>query len=644
MAVVSSCLATLPGSCSSLVARFIRLAAVLSGVLQAVHARRITTFVAFRPLGRMSGPSRSAKLLRFFGSTNRIEILSRSIALCSESRSGLSGGPWLHRHPTQQRTKLFSQKRVGTESKSIDESSATSTMRQTRNLAARLVEGSGGDVSSLQPMNLVVAVAGGGSSAASSIASTPGASSILLESVVTYDRRSYAEFVSANLEGKSNGSWLQKLDGSTCKDGDSSFSFCSSQSALLLSRSALSRSLQLTSSFQSTANCIGVGCTSSLVGKVSVEGDDIGKRKGRKSRAYIAVSDVLHGTTVFDIELDGSNLIVDGEEVLGSRRDRVEEDAVVSNLVLLALIRTRENLRPSFKIMEEALGRKNDRIEGRTLDDFPQKTPADGATEISGGNADAVAILPTRGGMLSLFSDDNIRFPRDVIIVPGSFNPPHQGHVGLANAAVKAIKKRNRKRLSEFPDSFSSTTIINSMWNKLSTESGSVPSVFFEMSVTNADKPPLDSAEVQRRVDSFRNISNANMPDDWAILLTNAPLFSQKTVILDNFIKSYGQSPTKMTFVLGADTMVRILNPKYYGNDRDNMIAALEDMMQKGVHFVVGGRLEQGTGGIPKFVNGQEVIDELPDTMKDSMFTLLSEDDFRLDISSTELRKKQSNL
>ena len=46
----------------------------------------------------------------------------------------------------------------------------------------------------------------------------------------------------------------------------------------------------------------------------------------------------------------------------------------------------------------------------------------------------------------------------------------------------------------------------------------------------------------------------------------------------------------------------------------------------------------------PKFVNGQEVIDELPDAMKNSMFTLLSEDDFRLDISSTELRKKQSDL
>ena len=40
--------------------------------------------------------------------------------------------------------------------------------------------------------------------------------------------------------------------------------------------------------------------------------------------------------------------------------------------------------------------------------------------------------------------------------------------------------------------------------------------------------------------------------------------------------------------------MIRIINPKYYGNSVENMIAALEDMKGTGVHFIVGGRLEQG--------------------------------------------------
>lgn len=40
--------------------------------------------------------------------------------------------------------------------------------------------------------------------------------------------------------------------------------------------------------------------------------------------------------------------------------------------------------------------------------------------------------------------------------------------------------------------------------------------------------------------------------------------------------------------------MVRIADAKYYGNSQESMIAALEDMKRKGVHFIVGGRLEQG--------------------------------------------------
>lgn len=52
----------------------------------------------------------------------------------------------------------------------------------------------------------------------------------------------------------------------------------------------------------------------------------------------------------------------------------------------------------------------------------------------------------------------------------------------------------------------------------------------------------------------------------------------------------------QLGFVIGTDTMVRILNPKYYGDDRDMMLDAVREMGRSGVHFVVGGRLEQLPG------------------------------------------------
>jgi hypothetical protein len=69
-------------------------------------------------------------------------------------------------------------------------------------------------------------------------------------------------------------------------------------------------------------------------------------------------------------------------------------------------------------------------------------------------------------------------------------------------------------------------------------------------------------------------------------------------------------------------------------------------MGNEGVHFVVGGRLEQikeADGEIKEaqFVTGEEELEGLPEDIQ-NMFTIIREDDFRVDISSTELRAKMS--
>ena len=59
-----------------------------------------------------------------------------------------------------------------------------------------------------------------------------------------------------------------------------------------------------------------------------------------------------------------------------------------------------------------------------------------------------------------------------------------------------------------------------------------------------------------------------------------------------------------------------------------------------GVRFIVGGRLDQGEGNgrkIPSFISGKDDLASLPKDVQ-GMFTLLTESDFRLDISSTDLR------
>lgn len=331
--------------------------------------------------------------------------------------------------------------------------------------------------------------------------------------------------------------------------------------------------------------------------------------------------------------------------------------------------------------------------------------------------------------------------PPDPLILPGSFNPPHMGHVALAHAAIRAMTRKRRMDLGlegngsndggnyvisddvqlndnnngddiddrYFVDGKNGDSshdmddisfILDSMWSTTenqvfqqqqqqqmqlsSNDDIQGPfTVLFEMSLTNADKPPMEAQEASRRVSLFGDLVQeinsviqqgndqsppevstakgsqqviATMPKDWGVLLTNAPLFREKVRVLQKYLAPSGAGGVgakhgrKMTFVIGTDTMVRILHPKYYGNVMDNVIQSLREMKREGVHFVVGGRLEQiknadGTlSKEAKFVTGEQELKHLPTDVAE-MFTMIQEKDFRVDISSTELRaKKQSGL
>lgn len=97
----------------------------------------------------------------------------------------------------------------------------------------------------------------------------------------------------------------------------------------------------------------------------------------------------------------------------------------------------------------------------------------------------------------------------------------------------------------------SSSALLNNLWSSVNAQLHEQydPTVLFEISVTNVDKPPIDPVEVERRLSLFPMLKQADLPRDWAVILTNAPLFAQKASILHDLIKGHGAR--KMTFVIG---------------------------------------------------------------------------------------------
>ena len=250
-------------------------------------------------------------------------------------------------------------------------------------------------------------------------------------------------------------------------------------------------------------------------------------------------------------------------ELVKGLRDRAEEDRLASKLVLRALCEA------SHVAFDLPLGlEEGERVEVQSVQysDLIHALLADHVGTVTvRRDGTMIADGASRGGVLS-----------------GSFDPLHAAHERLAAAASEILGA----------------------------------DVWFELSVTNVDKPTLGESEVLRRVAQFAGTSD--------VVVTRAVVFQQKARLFPG-----------CTFVIGWDTAVRLVAPRYYGCNESTMMAALHDMRRLGCRFLVAGRLAGDS-----FRTLDDVA--LPRGFED-MFTPVPESVFRCDVSSTELRLARTN-
>lgn len=168
--------------------------------------------------------------------------------------------------------------------------------------------------------------------------------------------------------------------------------------------------------------------------------------------------------------------------------------------------------------------------------------------------------------------------PPPAAVLPGSFNPLHHGHTTLAAVAAGRL---------------------------------GVP-VAFELSIANVDKPELAAEEVARRVAQFAGVG--------PVWVTRAATFAEKADLFPG-----------TAFVVGFDTAIRLIDPRYYGGAPARRDAALRQLAGRGCRVVVGGRVD--SAGAFRTWGGEGLADEFA-----GLFLPLSEADFRVDVSSTGLR------
>ena len=314
---------------------------------------------------------------------------------------------------------------------------------------------------------------------------------------------------------------------------------CSADTAIAMARSARARAARLVAA---GTELVGLGATAALVS------DRPRKGEHRFHIACATSARIAHCTGV----------------LAKGRRDRAAEEDLVSRAIVLWLALACGVDAPSPRSLLEA------------DEQFAETAVAasDTVDQLLAGELDRVTVQPDGQMMLSA--------PRPLVLLPGSFNPVHAGHVLLAQVA---------EELRQQP-------------------------LTFEISVTNVDKPPLAGKTVRHRLAQFAWKS--------PVELTRAPTFLEKSRLFP-----------KTTFVIGADTAERLFAPRYYGDDEDRMQVALEEIAGSGVSFLVAVRSD--ADGRVRALGDIAVPRRYAD-----LFTEIPEHRFRLDTSSSEIRARGS--
>lgn len=174
------------------------------------------------------------------------------------------------------------------------------------------------------------------------------------------------------------------------------------------------------------------------------------------------------------------------------------------------------------------------------------------------------------------------------VLLPGSFNPPHDGHIELMRRAEQAVGTRGA----------------------------------YELTVLNPDKGSVASKEVQRRAQLLQHAGD-NAFAKRTLVVSACKLFSDKARVMPG-----------TAFAVGVDTAERILDKRYYNHSEDVMRNELQELADNSCRLLVAGRKLSDES---EYRELRDISHAIPAGLEHIFQSIPA---FRVDASSTALRQQ----
>jgi cytidyltransferase-like protein len=360
----------------------------------------------------------------------------------------------------------------------------------------------------------VITISGGGISSFSQLIGQAGASNTVLELNCPYSMEASEQFLGGNE--------IKQHVSQEVADAFALTSLNRARELYVLSKSTIE-------DLECIDKCYGVGVTCALASKTWKRGDH---------RCYITILSSNSKHTFY------INLFKGTEDA--PFRTRKQEDELIGSIIIKT-IAWALNIIELYDIVANPIYDSKDTINVKfdnfyntdIIEDFIR--PTENQEKInnilrlpSGKNLINVPIhkLPNPG---KVADNCTIRLSK-VVLVPGSFNPLHDGHKFLLEEGKKM---------------------------------GNTSNGLYELCVFNVDKPPLDKSEIMRRLEQF----------DCPIILTNTPTFVEKAKMFPG-----------VSYSIGIDTALRLIDPIYSNDDNTVMIKNLLKMGFASTEFFIASR------------------------------------------------------